>query len=164
MRRAVTDLRRALGALAVATVVAAAFASGAEGFLGSDDKTAYFAEDGVAIRGYDPVAYFDQGAPVEGSAEHSLEWQGVTWHFASADHRQAFQANPDKYAPKYGGYCAYAVAKDQLVSIDPDAWKIVDGALYLNYSKSVQAKWEKDIPGFIETAEINWPELNPAAK
>jgi YHS domain-containing protein len=162
MRRAVTHLRRALGALAVAAVATAAFVGGAQAFLGSSDKTAYYAEDGVAIRGYDPVAYFDQGEPVEGSAEHSLAWRGVTWHFASADHRSAFEQNPEKYAPAYGGYCAYAVAKDQLASIDPEAWKIVDGKLYLNYSKSIQNKWEKDIPGYLETAEMNWPELNPA--
>ena len=170
MRRAVTQFRRALGALAVAAGFAGVLIVARPGLdtlspgllAGSDDKTAYYAEDGVAIRGYDPVAYFDQGEPVEGSAEHSLEWQGVTWHFASADHRSTFEQNPQKYAPAYGGYCAYAVAKDQLASVDPTAWKIVDGKLYLNYSKSVQDKWEQDIPGYIETAEMNWPDLNPA--
>jgi YHS domain-containing protein len=162
MRRAVTQLPRVLGALAIAACATAPLGGGAQAFLGSDDKTAYFAEDGVAIRGYDPVAYFDQGKPVEGSAQHSLTWQGVTWHFASADHRSTFEQNPQKYAPAYGGYCAYAVAKDQLASIDPQAWKIVDGDLYLNYSTGIQKKWEQDIPGYIEQAEMNWPDLDPA--
>jgi YHS domain-containing protein len=162
MRRAVTQLRRFLGVFALAGLVTATAISGAQAFFGSDDKTAYFAEDGVAIRGYDPVAYFDQGEPVEGSAEHSVEWQGVTWQFASADHRSTFEQNPQKYAPAYGGYCAYAVAKDQLAAIDPQAWKIVDGELYLNYSTGIQKKWEQDIPGYIEQAEMNWPDLDPA--
>ena len=162
MVRAFRPVRPLLAVLALAVLGTAAAFGGAQAFFGSDDKTAYFAEDGVAIRGYDPVAYFDQGAPVEGSAENSLEWQGVTWHFASADHRSAFEQNPQKYAPAYGGFCAYAVAKDQLASIDPEAWKIVDGKLYLNYSTGIQKKWEQDVPGYIEQAEMNWPELNPA--
>ncbi|MBK1698566.1 YHS domain-containing protein [Rhodovibrio salinarum] len=151
-----------LAALVLTVVAALSLIGGARAFFGSDDKTAYFAEDGIAIRGYDPVAYFDQGAPVKGSAEHSLTWQGVTWQFASAAHRQAFQDTPEKYAPAYGGYCAYAVAKDQLASIDPTAWRIVDGKLYLNYSASIQDTWEEDIPGYIKQAEINWPDLDPA--
>ena len=164
MVRAFRPTRPLLAALALAVLATAAALGGAQAFFGSDDKTAYFAEDGVAIRGYDPVAYFDQGEAAEGSAEHSLEWQGVTWQFASADHRRAFEQNPEKYAPAYGGFCAYAVAKDQLASIDPEAWKIVDGTLYLNYSKSIQEKWEQDIPGYLERAEMNWPDLDPAQR
>jgi YHS domain-containing protein len=161
MLRAFAPARPLLAALALAVLAALAGIGGAQAFFGSDEKPAYFAEDGVAIRGYDPVAYFDQGKPVEGSAEHSLEWRGVTWHFASADHRQAFQENPGKYAPAYGGYCAYAVAKDQLASVDPTAWKIVDGQLYLNYSHDIQKTWEEDIDGYIAQAETNWPDLDP---
>ena len=165
MVRAFRPARALLAALAlVALATAAGLSGGVQAFFGSDEKAAYFAQDGVAIRGYDPVAYFEQGEPVEGSAEHSLEWQGVTWHFASADHRRAFQQNPEKYAPAYGGFCAYAVANDQLASIDPTAWKIVDGTLYLNYSTDIQKQWEQDIPGYIEQAEINWPDLDPAQR
>jgi len=164
MRPAVTRFRDLLGVVAVAVLATAAALGGVQAFFGADDKAAYFAEDGVAIRGYDPVAYFEQGEPVEGSTEHSLEWQGVTWHFASADHRRAFEQNPEKYAPAYGGFCAYAVAKDQLASIDPTAWKIIDGTLYLNYSASIQKKWEQDISGYIEQAEMNWPDLDPAQR
>lgn len=124
--------------------------------------SAYFTDDGAAIRGYDPVAYFEAGEPVEGTPEHSLQWGGVTWHFASAANRAAFAAEPQRYAPQYGGYCAYAVAKGDLVSVDPHAWSIVDGKLYLNYSTSVQRRWQQDIPGYIAQADAEWPELDPA--
>jgi hypothetical protein len=114
---------------------------------------------GVAIEGYDPVAYFEQGEPVEGSADHAFEWQGATWRFASAAHRDRFAAEPDTYAPQYGGYCAFAVAKGSTASIDPEAWRIVDGKLYLNYSKKVQKQWEEDVPGNIAKADANWPKI-----
>ncbi len=114
---------------------------------------------GVAIEGYDPVAYFEQGEPVAGSAEHAFEWQGATWRFASAAHRDRFAAAPEKYAPQYGGYCAFAVAKGYTASIDPEAWTVVDGKLYLNYSKKVQKKWQEDVPGHIAKADANWPKL-----
>lgn len=118
-----------------------------------------FAEDGVAIRGYDPVAYFTQGQPVPGTAAHAAEWNGVTWHFASADNRAAFLADPDAFAPQYGGYCAWAVAEGYTAPIDPRAWRIVDGRLYLNFSPRIQRRWERDIPGFIARADANWPNL-----
>jgi hypothetical protein len=114
---------------------------------------------GTAIRGYDPVAYFTDGHPVEGSSDFTFDWHGATWRFASAEHRDLFAADPQKYAPAYGGYCAYAVAKGDLVKTDPDAWKIVDGRLYLNYSPKIQQEWERDIPGYIEKADANWPGL-----
>ena len=114
---------------------------------------------GLAIRGYDPVAYHLEGRPFEGRSEHRLEWMGATWRFASASNRERFAADPERYAPRYGGYCAYAVANGYTASVDPEAWKIVDGQLYLNYSRSVQAQWEKDIPGHIERADQNWPGL-----
>jgi YHS domain-containing protein len=117
----------------------------------------FFVEDGVAIKGTDPVAYFTENAPVQGSEEFAYEWQGATWHFSSAENRDKFAANPEQYAPQYGGYCAYAVSKGSTAPIDPGAWKIVDGKLYLNFDKSVQEKWEKDIPGYIEKANANWP-------
>ncbi len=114
---------------------------------------------GGAIRGYDPVAYFTLGRPVEGKRAYSLKWKGATWYFFSAEHRDRFRANPKKYAPQYGGYCAYAVSQGYTASIDPEAWKIVDGKLYLNYSKSVQSTWGEDIPGNIKKADENWPRL-----
>ena len=108
---------------------------------------------GVAIRGYDTVAYFTEGEPVEGSEDFTTEWEGATWRFASQEHLDLFEADPEKYAPQYGGYCAYGVAKDSLVKIEPDLWTIVDGKLYLNYDDGVQEKWERDIEGFIASAD-----------
>lgn len=119
-----------------------------------------YAKDGVAIGGADPVAYFTQETFVSGSADYTHEWQGVSWQFASAENRDAFARDPEQYAPQYGGHCAWAVAaKNTLVPIDPNAWRIVDGKLYLNANKRVQGTWEKDIPGFIAQADSNWPVL-----
>jgi len=115
---------------------------------------------GFAIRGYDAVAYYQQSAPVKGSPQFNYQWRGATWLFASAENRDRFQADPEHYAPQYGGYCAYAVSKGRTASIDPEAWKIVDGKLYLNYSKGVQKKWEQDVPGNIVKADKNWPDLH----
>jgi len=119
-----------------------------------------FQHGGFAIRGYDAVAYYQQSAPVKGSSQFSYQWRGATWLFASAENRDRFQADPEHYAPQYGGYCAYAVSKGRTASIDPEAWKIVDGKLYLNYSKGVQKKWEQDVPGNILKADKYWPDLH----
>lgn len=115
--------------------------------------------DGVAIKGYDPVSYFTEGRPVKGKKEFQYEWEGAKWRFASAEHRDLFKADPGKYAPQYGGYCAYAVSQGKTADIDPDAWNIVDGRLYLNLSKDVQKIWSRDIPGYIRKADRNWPRI-----
>lgn len=112
-----------------------------------------------AIKGHDPVAYFTQGGPAKGRGAHSHEWMGATWYFANAENKELFAADPDKYAPQYGGYCAYAVSQGYTAAIDPDAWKIVDDKLYLNFSLKVQKIWEEDIPGYIAKADINWPKI-----
>jgi YHS domain-containing protein len=112
---------------------------------------------GAAIRGYDPVAYFTEGKPVEGSRKFTHQWKGATWRFASAQNRDAFAAAPDKFAPQYGGYCAYGVANGYTVSTVPEAWSVVGGKLYLNYSLGVRADWLKDVPGYIRKADGNWP-------
>jgi YHS domain-containing protein len=114
---------------------------------------------GTAIEGYDPVAYFNEGRPVEGKSEFAHDWMDATWYFASAEHRDLFAADPDKYAPQYGGYCAWAVSQGYTAKIDPEAWKIVDDRLYLNYSKDVQAQWVQDIPGNIAKGDANWPKI-----
>ena len=113
----------------------------------------------VAIRGYDTVAYFTEGAPVEGSEDFATEWNGAEWRFASREHLDLFEADPERYAPQYGGYCAYGVAKDGLVKIEPENWTIVDDKLYLNYDDEVQALWEADIPGFVATADDKFDAL-----
>ncbi|MEM7523092.1 MAG: YHS domain-containing (seleno)protein [Pseudomonadota bacterium] len=119
---------------------------------------------GVAIDGYDTVAYFTQGKAVEGDSDFESEWMDATWRFASADHKALFDADPEKYAPQYGGYCAFAVANDTTASIEGDLWDIVDGKLYLNYSKGVQKKWRADVPGMIANANQNWPAIEEDLK
>lgn len=111
----------------------------------------------LALNGHDTVAYFKQGMPVKGSPEFTHEYKGAVWQFASAANRDLFVANPEAYAPQYGGYCAWAAAQGDTASADPMFWKIVDQKLYLNYDSDVQKKWEKDIPGFIRKADQNWP-------
>ena len=114
---------------------------------------------GVAIKGYDPVAYHTGGAPAAGTETYTVDWQGAQWRFTSEENRALFEAAPETYAPAYGGWCAYAVANDRTADIDPQSWKIVDGTLYLNYSPGIKAKWDKDIPGYIQKADENWPDL-----
>ncbi|MFN7992036.1 MAG: YHS domain-containing (seleno)protein [Bryobacteraceae bacterium] len=114
---------------------------------------------GIAIKGYDAVAYFD-GQPAKGSLAFAHQWMGGTWLFASAANRDRFIAEPNRFAPQYGGYCAYAVSKGHTASVDPEAWRVVDGKLYLNYSKGVQRKWSDDVPGHIASGDRNWPGLH----
>ena len=108
------------------------------------------------ISGYDPVAYFTVGKAVRGSGYHVAVVDGVTYAFASAEHKKMFEANPQKYLPAYGGYCAYGLGVGKKFVADPEVWKIVNGILYLNLDKGIQQKWEKDIPGYIKTGDANW--------
>ncbi len=117
------------------------------------------AEDGIAVGGTDVVAYVTEGRPVAGRRDFTHEWQGATWQFASAAHRDLFAADPSRYAPAYGGFCAYAVSEGYTAPIDPAAWRIVDGRLYLNYDLAVRRRWARDIPGRIARADANWPGL-----
>lgn len=112
-----------------------------------------------AIKGYDPVAYFKVGQPVKGKRAFSYKWMGATWYFASAENKDAFQKQPEMFAPQYGGFCAYAVSQGITADIDPHAWRIIDGKLYLNLSVGVQEIWERDIPGYIAQADQNWPTI-----
>jgi len=113
----------------------------------------------TAVGGYDPVAYFTEGKPVAGSSSITHQWKGATWRFASEKNREAFKANPERYAPQYGGYCAGAVSQGYTAKGDPNHWKVVDGKLFLNYDANVQRNWEKDIPGHIANANRNWPKV-----
>jgi len=115
--------------------------------------------DGLALRGYDAVAYFREGAAVEGRAEFAHEWGGASWRFKSAENRDAFARAPETFAPQYGGYCSYAVAHGYTADADPLAWRIVNGKLYLNYNEDVRRLWEQDIHGFIRQSEQNWPQF-----
>jgi len=114
----------------------------------------------LAIKGYDPVAYFTQSKPVKGSAAFTHQWMNSTWWFANADDRDAFAREPEKYAPQFGGYCAYGVSQNHTAPIDPEAWTIVDGKLYLNYSQGVKKTWSQQIPKYLEGANHNWPALH----
>jgi len=113
----------------------------------------------LAVSGHDPVAYFRVGKPVKGSAEFSMKWNEATWRFANAQNLADFKKTPEKYAPQFGGYCAWAVSQGYTASSDPEAWRIEGGKLYLNYSKSVQQTWAGDIPGNIKKANANWPKV-----
>lgn len=119
-----------------------------------------FAKDPLALTGYDPVSYFSGRAPEKGSSQFTAKHRGKTYQFSSAQNRDAFAANPSRFAPQYDGYCAYGVARGYKVGVDPLAYKVVDGKLYVNYSRSVQRTWSRDVPGFISKANQNWPSLN----
>lgn len=114
---------------------------------------------GVALGGSDPVAYFLVGEPRQGSPAFSADYDGAAWHFLSAEHRDLFVADPARYAPQYGGWCAFAAAKNAKAPTDPAAWRIVGDKLYLNYSIEVQRRWLTDPAGFIAAADANWPAL-----
>ena len=148
-----------LGALATTAVVAPLSARFVHPAAAATSAPPVFSRRGAAINGYDPVAYFIQQAPVKGDTDHSSTWNGATWRFASADNKAVFDANPDAYAPQYGGYCAYAVANGYTAKTDPDAWSIVDGKLYLNYSRRVRKRWLEDVPGNIAKGDANWPSV-----
>lgn len=113
----------------------------------------------VAILGYDPVAYFTVDKPVKGQDRFATVWKGAKWKFSSQANLDLFKSEPDKYAPQYGGYCAYGVAQDNLVSIEPDKFKVLDGKLYLNYNAEVQATWLKDPAGYVKQADAKFKAL-----
>jgi len=123
----------------------------------------FFEKDGAALRGYDPVAYFTAAEPRKGLPTLSYEYKGSTFYFSSEENRRAFRQDPEKYAPQFGGYCAYGTAQGYKVSTQPDAFSIVDNKLYLNHNLDVRTIWQKDVPGNIERAEKNWPEVSKAA-
>lgn len=111
------------------------------------------------VGGYDVVAYFEQKAARKGSPQFSVEYENVVYHFVDARNRATFAAAPEKYLPQFGGHCAWAAAQGHVAEGDPEAWSVVDGKLYLNYSKDVRAKWKKDISGNISKAMANWPKM-----
>lgn len=122
----------------------------------------YFEQDGVALRGYDPVAYFTDGKPTKGTSAHTYEYKGSTFQFATAANRRQFVRDPAKYAPQFGGFCAFGTANGYKVSTQPDAFAVVDGKLYLNHNLKVLELWQADVPGYITQAQANWPEVSKA--
>lgn len=144
----------------VTIILAAALLAGAPGAALAAKAAVYtplFSK--VAVGGYDPVAYFTQGKPVEGKEAFKATYKGAEFRFSSAANLAKFKADPQAYAPQYGGYCAWAVANGYTAKGDPRQWKVVNGKLYLNYNADIQAKWSKDIPGHIKAGDANWPQV-----
>ncbi|MEO1475303.1 MAG: YHS domain-containing (seleno)protein [Pseudomonadota bacterium] len=162
---------RKLIALFAALMAVFAVAAPAHAQFGFGKKDFIYEKSGYAIDGYDTVAYFDldatalddDGLPtvsaVKGDPEFSAEYNGATWIFATAENRDKFQADPAKYAPAYNGYCAYAAAQGNLAKTNPNAWRVIDGTLYLNFNSNIQRRWVRDIPGHISQANANWDDL-----
>ena len=113
----------------------------------------------VAVQGYDVVGYFTDNKPVKGNGDHVVFRDGLTYLFANEEHKKMFEANPDKYLPQYGGWCAFGTAVGKKIASDPLAWKIIDGKLYLNLNVRVQKIWQKDIAGYIKKANRNWQQI-----
>jgi YHS domain-containing protein len=151
MLRAICRRLVLISAFAVAVVSGPASARSPEVYTGILSST--------AVGGYDPVAYFRDGKPVEGKKEFTHSWKGVTWRFANAKNLDDFKAKPEAYAPQYGGYCAWAVSQGYTAKGDPNAWSIVDGKLYLNYNADVRKTWAQDASGNIVKADQNWPKV-----
>jgi YHS domain-containing protein len=116
-----------------------------------------FISDGAAVKGYDVVAYFSEKKPVKGDKQFTHQWKGADWLFASKQNLELFKASPEKYAPQYGGYCAYGTSRGYKATTSPDAFTIINGKLYLNYNLQVRNTWDKDRQAFIEKADNNWP-------
>jgi YHS domain-containing protein len=115
--------------------------------------------DALAIGGTDPVAYFENNGPVQGDAAHALDWMGARWIFASVANRDAFAADPERYAPAFGGYCAFAASRGYLAPTIPEAWSIVDDRLFLNANLRARELWLAELPDVIAAGEANWPAI-----
>jgi YHS domain-containing protein len=138
-----------LGATALAVVPALADDSVNTGYFG-----------GVAIMGYDPVAYFTDSHAVKGSEKFAYDWLGTPWHFANEKHRDMFMSEPTKYAPQYGGYCVGEVAGGSVtINVDPEAFKIIDGKLYLGYADSYMQYFTAHAGDEVAKATANWPKV-----
>ncbi len=142
---------RKLGFIGVLALAVSAFA-GTKTLVNAD-------KDGVGIKGYDPVAYFTQNQPVKGNPQFQSTHNGVKYYFASQANKSAFDANPGKYEPQFGGFCAYAASRGHTAKIEPDAFQIVDGRLLLQYDKSVRDTFNKDTRGNLRKADENWPQI-----
>ena len=121
-----------------------------------------FTKNNIAVNGYDVVAYFTDSQPVKGNDEHTVTWKDARWLFSSAEHASLFKSNPERYAPQYGGHCAFGCSRGYKVKSDPDAWSIVNGKLYLNYNVQVRDIWHKDIENYIKKADAAWLSIKDA--
>ncbi|MEM6934633.1 MAG: YHS domain-containing (seleno)protein [Pseudomonadota bacterium] len=147
---------RLFAALLTACVAISAFGTTNADELRKPEIYADF--QGFALKGYDTVAYFTEGRAVKGSPAYALDWKDATWHFASAENRDLFAANPEAYAPQYGGYCAWAITRSRIAPINPEIFRIVDGKLYLNLNMKVHNDWLASMPQMIASGDRNWPD------
>lgn len=151
--------RQFIMSMAIATVSVLALPVGAWAYDENAATAVNVDSNGLALKGYDPVAYFDTAGPTVGSSKWTAQHDGGTYRFTTAAHRDMFKANPAKFVPMYGGFCAMGVALEKKLDVDPMAWRVVDGKLYLNVNKDVQKRWLDDVPGHIDQANKNWPKL-----
>jgi hypothetical protein len=142
---------------ALSTVTLAVRRESSDGLLAQQKDARNVDRNGLAVQGYDVVAYITDGAAVRGSANFEHRWENAIWRFASAQHRDEFARSPERFAPQFGGYCAWAVSRGYTADVDPGAWRVIEGKLYLNYSRRVQRMWEQDIAGNIAKGRTNWP-------
>lgn len=148
-----------VGAVGLAVASAALVSGPAMAIIPDSLSAVNTNEAGIALRGFDPVAYFDEGEPVRGTHLYTAEYDGATYRFSSEANRDIFMAEPAAFAPQFGGFCAMGVALGRKLDGDPEIWRIVDGKLYLNVNQQVSVAWQRDIPGNIARAEENWPEI-----
>jgi YHS domain-containing protein len=156
-------VRRLPGLIAATLLTIAAFASIALAQQATNEifqaRRADYTANALAVGGFDTVAYHTQRAAVPGNANFRVSWKGAEWHFASQENRDLFVRDPDRYAPQYGGWCAFAVAAGVRSSSDPRLWDVVDGKLYLNQSSGTQSSWRRDQAGMIQRGDQNWPRI-----
>ncbi len=163
MKNVFNASRRNFAALAIGGAVAVLLPTAAFAYNEASTSSINLSQENVAITGHDPVAYFVTNQATKGDKKFSVIHQGATYYFASAGNRDAFKANPAKYEPQFGGFCALGVALGKKLDVDPTVWKIVDGKLYFNVNRDVQTKWNEDIPGNLVKAQANWPILKDKA-
>lgn len=142
-------MKKILFVLAVSFIAAVSFAQ----------TSPVFVKDGYAIGGYDAVAYFTENKAVKGNTEHPVQWKNVTWLFSTKEHADMFKANPEKYAPQYGGYCAYGCSRGYKAKTYAEAFTVKDGKLYFNYNLKTREEWLKDFKAYIEKADENWKNI-----
>jgi len=143
--------------LLVASLAFAAFTANAQTLVNTD-------KNGLGLEGHDPVAYFTRGAPAKGDPQFTATRKGVTYHFTSVANKALFESDPERYAPQFGGFCAWAVSQGYTASIDPEAFQIVDGRLLLQYSLGIRTKFSKDTAGNLAKADANWPKIAAEGK
>lgn len=160
-----TSLRRSIFLASLLASMAFTVATPVTAYAQDPHSTAAVNLDtqGVALQGYDPVAYFTLKTPTIGKAAYTYTYEGARYRFASSEHLEKFKAHPAQYAPQFGGFCAMGVVLEKKLDGDPQAWRVVDGKLYLNVNKEIQKKWLEDVPGHISKAGQTWPQIKNKA-